>query len=87
MERSVVLLARVLGVVAFGVAVYVALTISFFACCGVDGSAFVHPAKSPFGWAVTVFVVWPVVGLLCVACEGALEGEVASLFRILRGRR
>lgn len=40
-ERSLVLLARVVGVLAFGVAVYAALTVSFFACCGVDGSAFV----------------------------------------------
>jgi hypothetical protein len=87
LERGLILLARVLGVVAFGVAAYAALVFSFFLCCGIDGSAYLHPGKSPFGWAVTVFLVWPIIGLLCVASEGAFETGATAIIRIFRRAR
>jgi hypothetical protein len=84
LEHGVVLLARVIGVVACGVAVYAGLVFFFFLCCGIDGSSYVHPGRSPFGPAMTVLLVWPAIGLLCVASEALFEAGAKAVARLVR---
>jgi hypothetical protein len=72
-ERCIVLLAKAIVALAFVVTAYGILVAGFFFCCGTNAFSFAHPAKSPLGPLVTILLVWPVGGFLCLILQGALE--------------
>ncbi|SRR5258708_33157611 len=75
LEQSIILFAKSMVALGFVAAVYGSLVASFFYCCGTDGWEFANPSKSPLGAVVTVLLVWPVVGLLCLLLQDGL-GEI-----------
>lgn len=88
-ERGVVLFAQAMVALGGAAAVYGFLVVMFFICCGVETLAYFHPSRSPLGAAVTIAVVWPLVGLLCVTLQGG-PGELLDLVargvrRVVRG--
>jgi hypothetical protein len=85
----VVLFAQ--GMVALGAAaaVYGFLVAMFFFCCGLETVAYFHPSRSPWGAVVTIAIVWPFVGPLCVVLQGG-PGELLDIVakgvrRVVRG--
>ena len=87
-ERAVILFAQAMIVLAAVFAGYGFLVAMFFYCCGADAVNYFHPSKSPFGPVVTLAVVWPAVGLLCLALQGGAREmlvAVANGVRRLRG--
>jgi MFS-type transporter involved in bile tolerance (Atg22 family) len=91
LERCVVLFAQAMVALGGAVAVYGFLVAMFFFCCGVETLTYFHPARSPLGAAVTIAVVWPLVGFLCVALQGG-PGELLDLVaravrRVVHGAR
>jgi hypothetical protein len=88
-ERTVILFAQAMVLLATAFVVYGLLVAVFFVCCGADAVSYFHPSRSPFGPVVTVVVVWPVVGLLCLALHGksrdAFEATRRATLRLLRG--
>ncbi len=80
-ERAVIVFAQTMVVVAIAAVVYGFLVMMFFFCCGVQGvdtTTYFNPARSPLGPAATVLLVWPVVGLLCLALQDG-PGELLRL--------
>jgi hypothetical protein len=71
-ERGAILFAKAMVALAYVSVAYGILVASFFLCCGIDGLTLVNPAKSPFGAAITVLVVWPVGGFVCLLLDGGL---------------
>jgi hypothetical protein len=88
-ERGVVLFAQAMVVLGAAAAVYGFLVAMFFFCCGVEALAYFHPSRSPFGSVVTIVVVWPLVGLLCLALQGdpreLLDIVARGVRRVFRG--
>ena len=70
------LFAKSMVAMAYVSVAYGVLVASFF-CCGIDAISFANPAKSPFGPLLTILVVWPVVGFVCLLLDGGL-GELLS---------
>lgn len=77
-ERCVIVFAQSMVVLGVAVAVYGFLVLMFFACCGFDTITYFHPSRSPLGPAMTVLVIWPLVGLVCVALQGG-PGELLDI--------
>src|SRR5712691_8348141 len=75
LERGIILFAKSMVALGFVAAVYGFLVTSFFYCCGTDGWEYANPNKSPLGAVVTVLLVWPVGGLLCLLLQDGL-GEI-----------
>ncbi len=90
-ERAIVLFAKSIAAMAYVSVAYGVLVASFFFCCGVDGISFANPAKNPLGPAVTILVVWPVVGFVCLLLQGGLgdilEGVDKGVRRLIRAFR
>ena len=77
-----------MALVAAG-AIWGALTLHFFLWCGIGVSAYFDPRVSPLGYAATMGLVWPAIGLLCILGEGLVEGVRIigrSVTAILGGR-
>ena len=77
-ERGIVLFAQAMVALGGAAAVYGFLVVMFFFCCGPETVAYFHPSRSPLGAVVTIGVVWPLVGLLCVMLQGS-PGELLDL--------
>jgi hypothetical protein len=77
-ERGIVFFAQAMVALGGAAAVYGFLVAMFFVCCGVETVAYFHPSRSPLGAVVTIAVIWPLVGLLCIMLEGSL-GELLDL--------
>lgn len=90
-ERGIVLFAKAMVAMAYVSLAYGILVASFFFCCGVDGLGLANPAKSPLGPLVTIVVVWPIVGFLCLLLDGGLgdllEGVEKSARWLIRAFR
>jgi hypothetical protein len=91
-ERCLSIFAKSLRLVAYVAIVYGLLALGFFLCCGVDPILYASPSRSPFGSLITVLLVWPVLGLLCLAAWGVeprdvLKAADKSLKGLLRGLR
>jgi membrane associated rhomboid family serine protease len=88
-ERSVVLFAQAMVVLGATAAVYGFFVAMFFFCCGVETLVYFHPSRSPLGSIVTIVVVWPLIGLLCLALQGGpreiLDIVARGVRRLLRG--
>jgi hypothetical protein len=82
-ERAVILVVKAF---ATGLGVYLVLVAFFFMCCGTGIFSYTDPARSPFGPIVTIVVVWPVAGLLCVVGGDALGEGIRLLPRLFRRR-
>jgi hypothetical protein len=67
LERIVILFAKAMVALVLAVLVYGFLVMSFFVFWGPDVGGYLDPRRSPLGAAVTVVVIWPVVGFLCLA--------------------
>jgi hypothetical protein len=72
LERGIVLFAKAMVAMAFVVTVYGVLVGFFFICCGAEVFSFANPARSPLGPLVTVLVVWPLGGFLCLFLQDGL---------------
>ena len=72
-------------VLAFAAVVYGSLVASFFSCCGIDGWDYANPNKSPLGGVVTVVVVWPAVGLVCLVLGEGLGELFQAIPRARKG--
>ena len=77
LERGVILVAKGMVTLAVAALVYGCLVIAFFLCCGVGAGSYVDPKRSPLGAALTIAVIWPLVGFLCFG----LQGDPRELFR------
>ncbi len=84
-ERILLGLGRTIVGLAFGIVVLGALILSFFACCGWDGSTWVDPRVSPHGPYVTILLVWPAIGALCLLGQGLIT-EMANALGWIRKR-
>jgi hypothetical protein len=62
---------------AFVVTVYAVLVGFFFLCCGAEVFSFADPARSPLGPVLTVLIVWPLGGFLCLLLQSGL-GDILS---------
>ncbi len=80
-RRFVVLLAKAMTALAYVAVAYGVFVVGFFACCGMDGLSLLNPWKSPFGPIVTVLVVWPAGGFVCLLLDGGLEFALATVDR------
>jgi hypothetical protein len=76
-ERAIVLFAKAMVAMAFVVTVYGVLVGFFFLCCGMEVLSFANPARSPLGPVVTILVVWPLGGFLCLFLQGGL-GDILN---------
>ena len=83
-ERGIVLFAKAMVAMAYVVAAYGVLVAGFFLCCGTDAFTFAHPGKSPLGPLVTILMVWPIGGLLCLILQGGLEGLLEAVGKGMR---
>ena len=72
-ERAIVLFAKAMVAMAFIATAYSVLVASFFLCCGTDGFSYANPTRSPLGPVLTIVVVWPIVGFVCLFLQGGLE--------------
>ena len=72
LERAIVLFAKAMVAMAFVVTVYGVLVGFFFLCCGTEVFSFANPARSPLGPLLTILVVWPLGGFLCLFLQGGL---------------
>ena len=84
LERGVILFAKGMVALALAALVYGVLVIGFFFCCGVEGGSYVDPRRSPLGAAVTIAVVWPLVGFLCFGLQGDPRDLLRGLMRLAR---
>jgi hypothetical protein len=76
-EQAIVLVAKAMVAMAFVVTVYGILVGFFFLCCGTEVFSFANPARSPLGPVVTILVVWPLGGFLCLFLQGGL-GDILN---------
>ena len=86
-ERAIVLFAKAMVAMAFVVAVYAFLVFFFFTCCGLDGfssASYANPTSSPLGPVLTILIVWPLGGFLCLVLQGALESILEAVGKWVR---
>ena len=76
-EQAIVLFAKAMVAMAFVVTVYGVLVGFFFLCCGTEAFSFANPGRSPLGPLMTILVVWPLGGFLCLFLQGGL-GDILS---------
>ena len=76
-ERAIVLFAKALVAMAYVLTVYGILVGFFFLCCGMEVFSFANPTRSPLGPVMTILVVWPLGGFLCLFLQGGL-GDILN---------
>ena len=69
-ERVIIAFCKGMVVLGGVCLVWAFLTANFFACCGVEAFPLANPRLSPVGPVATVVLVWPAIGLLCLASDG-----------------
>ena len=77
LERGVILVAKGMVTLAVAALVYGCLVIAFFLCCGVGAGSYVDPKRSPLGAALTIAVIWPLMGFLCFGLQGDPSGALS----------
>src|SRR5262249_13875663 len=70
LERVIIAFGEGMVVLSGACVVWGFLTASFFACCGIDAISWANPRLSALGPVATVVLVWPAIGLLCLAGDG-----------------
>jgi hypothetical protein len=84
LERGVIVFAKAMVALGLAAVVYGVLVMSFFLCCGVEGGRHVDPSKSPLGAAITIGLMWPLVGFVCFALQGSPKDLLAAVKKFAR---
>jgi hypothetical protein len=79
-ERGLLLLSKAIVAILVGACVWMFGVASLFLCCAITGDAWswFPPTSGAFGPWITILVVWPVTGLVCLVLQSIL-GDLPSL--------